>query len=518
MKEKKQVIIKVFTSGFIIFISLYFLQRLLLPKYASETVEGAMIAEYYQEEKNHDVIFIGDCEVYENFSPQVLWDDFGINSYIRGSAQQLIWQSYYILEDTLRYEIPKVVIFNVQSMQFDKPDKEAYNRMTIDGMKWSLSKLGAIEASMTDKESWLDYIFPALRYHSRWNDITSEDWEYLFDIPRVSHNGYYMRVDTKAAKDVPEGKPLADYRFGEVDYEYLDRLTKLCKVNNIELILIKAPSLYPYWYGQWEKQIENYAKENELLYINFLELTEETGLNFDTDTYDGGLHMNLSGAEKITRYLGEILMQETKLEDRRAEDSLTVMWDKKRERYKADREEQYRKFENREDTAQSEIEMTAKKAVDEKTEEPAMQDGGGTEKEKDYKGYVFIYHDAVIEINAEAAPILKKLGKSNSYFEAASCAFNGLDKMYTYNSFELDTYPVDDKDYVSMILFKDDSISTAEGVGIGDPAEKVTEIYGGDLIKGNGMSVYEKDGMKLCFIVEEGNVSSIEYQTAVLDD
>ena len=287
MKARRKIIAKVFISGLVIFISLYFLQKLLIPKYATEIVEGAMIAEYYQEEKDHDVIFIGDCEVYENFSPQVLWDDFGINSYIRGSAQQLIWQSYYILEDTLRHETPKVVIFNVQSMQFDRPDKEAYNRMTIDGMEWSLAKTGAIKASMTEKESYLDYIFPILRYHSRWNEITHEDWEYLFDTPGVSHNGYYMRVDTRAAENVPEGKPLADYRFGDVDYEYLDRLTKLCKVNNIELILIKAPSLYPYWYKQWEEQIEKYAEENGLLYINFLELTEETGLNFDTDTYDG---------------------------------------------------------------------------------------------------------------------------------------------------------------------------------------------------------------------------------------
>ena len=153
MKARRKIIAKVFISGLVIFISLYFLQKLLIPKYATEIVEGAMIAEYYQEEKDHDVIFIGDCEVYENFSPQVLWDDFGINSYIRGSAQQLIWQSYYILEDTLRHETPKVVIFNVQSMQFDRPDKEAYNRMTIDGMEWSLAKTGAIKASMTEKES-----------------------------------------------------------------------------------------------------------------------------------------------------------------------------------------------------------------------------------------------------------------------------------------------------------------------------------------------------------------------------
>lgn len=118
---------------FIVLASLYLLQRLLAPKYAADVVEGALIAEYYSEEKDHDVVFIGDCEVYENFSPAVLWRDYGINSYIRGSAQQLIWQSYYLLEDTLRYEKPDTVIFNVLSMQYNEPQREAYNRMTLGG-------------------------------------------------------------------------------------------------------------------------------------------------------------------------------------------------------------------------------------------------------------------------------------------------------------------------------------------------------------------------------------------------
>ena len=100
------------------------LQRLLMPKYRGEVLEGGMIAEYYSEKKDHDVIFIGDCEVYTNFSPLVLWEEYGINSYIRGSAEQLMWQSYYLLEETLRYEKPKVVVFNVLAMMFNEPPKD----------------------------------------------------------------------------------------------------------------------------------------------------------------------------------------------------------------------------------------------------------------------------------------------------------------------------------------------------------------------------------------------------------
>lgn len=518
MKQKIITVTKVLVSVLIIGSSLYFLQKLLLPKYASEIVEGAMIAEYYQEKKDHDVIFIGDCEVYENFSPQVLWDAFGINSYIRGSAQQLIWQSYYILEDTLRYETPKVVVFNVQSMQFDKPDKEAYNRMTIDGMEWSWAKLGSINASMTDKESFLDYLFPILRYHSRWSEISAEDAAYMFQVPKVSHNGYYMRVDTRAAEDVPDGKPLADYRFGDIDYDYLDKLTKLCKINNIELVLIKAPSLYPYWYDQWEEQIKEYAEKNDLLYVNFLEQADQIGLDFAQDTYDGGLHMNLSGAEKITKYFGEILVKETEVPDRRSEEDLASAWDKKREKYIADREEQYEALREAEKEGQAEGVFAAEETDEEEAAVETTQAEESAKKEVEHKGYTFIYKDTVIEIDAPADPILQQLGEANAYFEAASCAFNGLDKMYTYGSFELDTYPLEDKDYVSMVLFKDDAIATTEGVSIGDSVEKIAETYGEDSDIENGMIVYKKDGMKLCFIVEDGSVSSIEYQTTVLDE
>ncbi len=328
-------------TAVIVLASLYLLQRLLMPKYAADVVEGALIAEYYGEEKDHDVVFIGDCEVYENFSPAVLWQDYGINSYIRGSAQQLIWQSYYLLKDTLRYEKPQVVIFNVLAMQYNEPQREAYNRMTLEGMRWSRDKADAIRASMTEEEHFLDYVFPLLRYHSRWSELGAEDVEYMFHSPQISHNGYYMRVDVKPAENVPEGRILADYRFGENAWAYLDRITALCRENDIRLILVKAPSLYPYWYDQWEEQIEGYAAENDLLYINFLELVEETGLDFTTDTYDAGLHLNLSGAEKITGYLGEVLRQEAGLKDRRAEEHLARVWDGKIEAYEQEKERQY---------------------------------------------------------------------------------------------------------------------------------------------------------------------------------
>lgn len=332
---------KIILSVLIVVGSLFLLQRLLVPKYVDDVVEGAFVAEYYKEVKDHDVIFVGDCEVYENFSPAVLWEDFGINSYIRGSAEQYIWQSYYLLEDTLRYETPQAVVFNIQSLQFSESQREAYNRMSLEGMEWSPAKVKAIFASMKPEENFLDYVFPILRYHSRWSELKESDVAYMFRTKPVSHNGYYMRVDVRAAENVPVGKPLADYSFGENAWKYLDMMADLCEERGIQLVLIKAPSLYPYWYPQWEEQVEDYAKEKGLPYINFLELQEETGIDYATDTYDGGLHMNLSGAEKLSRYIGRYLRSEIGLSDRRGEEELGERWEEKLAAYEAEKQEQY---------------------------------------------------------------------------------------------------------------------------------------------------------------------------------
>ncbi len=323
---------------------LWVLQCLLMPKYMTESQEGALIAEYYDNAGNNDVIFIGDCEVYENFSPITLWEEYGITSYIRGSAQQLIWQSYYLMEETFKYEKPKVVVFNVLAMEYGDPastgrssQREAYNRMTLDGMRWSSSKWNSIQASMTEEEKeknamWM-YLFPLLRYHDRWSDLSAEDFQYIFQRDQLSDNGYLMQVGVKPVEGEHMEKPLVDYTFSENCYNYLDKMRLLCEENGAQLVLIKAPSLSPVWWDQWDAQIEAYAAEHDLLYINFLDYQEEIGIDWSTDTYDTGLHLNVYGAEKLSRFFGEILVQECGLEDHRNDPAYSTVWEEKTRTY-----------------------------------------------------------------------------------------------------------------------------------------------------------------------------------------
>ncbi len=310
----------------LIIILFYLTNKLLVPKYMDTLVEGSMISQYYDEEKNHEVIFLGDCEVYANFSPMVIYEDTGITSYVRGSSQQLLWQSYYILEETLKYEIPKVVVFNVNAMRYDEPVSEAYNRLTLDNMKWSKQKYEMIKASMTEEENMASYLFPILRYHSRFDQLTEEDFKYLFTKKKNTYNGFLINKNIKPVESLPTQRKLSNYRFSDITYSYLNKITNLCKENDIELVLVKAPSVYPFWYDEYDSQIEEYANENGLKFINFLDNVEEIGIDYTQDTYDSGLHLNLYGATKLSHYFAKILQTEFDLTDFRTNDSVNKIY------------------------------------------------------------------------------------------------------------------------------------------------------------------------------------------------
>lgn len=127
------------------------------------------------------------------------------------------------------------------------------------------------------------------------------------------------------------------------------------------------------------------------------------------------------------------------------------------------------------------------------------------------EGYVFEYKGISISMHAEAAPIIEKLGKAMNVFEADSCAFQGKEKTYTYSGFELHTYEQDKKDYVAAIVFLDDSVKTKEGISLSSKLSDVKKAYGDNYKEDMGLVTYQKDKMKISFVIEKDEVTSVEY-------
>ena len=330
---KKFVRIITFVLAILVVCGAVFYLGALLQDARLDNREGHLLCGYYDTTDTRDVIFIGDCEVYEGFVPATLFEEYGITSYVRGSSQQTVWQSYHILEETLERETPKAVVFNVLALHYGETPLESISRMSLEDMEWSRHKLGAIKASMTDEETLISYFLPILRYHSRWSELDADDFKQAFDKhDDITHQGYLMqtKIDPVDTSDNRTPDPTLE-SLPERAMEYLDKMTALCKEKGVELILVKAPtnSIRYYWYPEWDAEIVAYAEKNFLAYYSMVGLDEEIGLDWSTDTYDRGLHLNVYGAEKVTSYFGKILAENHGLADHRSDAELSAIWEER---------------------------------------------------------------------------------------------------------------------------------------------------------------------------------------------
>ncbi len=129
-------------------------------------------------------------------------------------------------------------------------------------------------------------------------------------------------------------------------------------------------------------------------------------------------------------------------------------------------------------------------------------------------GYAFTVNDTRIVINQDASDALSKLGKAKKVFEQDSCAYQGKDKVYSYDGFEISTYPIGKKEYVSSVCILDDTAQTEEGIKIGSGSKEVIKAYGKNYKLENDVYRYSKDGVEICFYMTNSKVDAIEYLVA----
>jgi predicted small secreted protein len=106
--------------------------------------------------------------------------------------------------------------------------------------------------------------------------------------------------------------------------------------------------------------------------------------------------------------------------------------------------------------------------------------------------------DIALDINGktyrcgdDVAPLLKELGDGYEYSEAISCAYDGLDKTYTYDNVDVYTYPDGDIDRVSEITAYGTDASTPKGLKVGDTVERMEELYGAGYSEEGITRIYE---------------------------
>lgn len=88
----------------------------------------------------------------------------------------------------------------------------------------------------------------------------------------------------------------------------------------------------------------------------------------------------------------------------------------------------------------------------------------------------------------------KELGEPVKYTEAASCYFDGMDKVFTYDGFEVRTYPAESGDFIQDLSISSDRFSTDKGITVGATVNEVVAAYGDNYVKTGNMYKYYEEG------------------------
>ena len=104
------------------------------------------------------------------------------------------------------------------------------------------------------------------------------------------------------------------------------------------------------------------------------------------------------------------------------------------------------------------------------------------------------------------------LGGDYEFSEVPSCAFDGNDRVYTYEKFEVQTYVDGDQERIYSIYFIDPNLPTPEGLCLGDSADDVKSLYGEDYETIGNSYEYKGGNTVLTVITQNDMVVSIEYR------
>lgn len=256
-------------------------------------------------EDSIDAFVVGDSLTLNGFLPLNAWHEYGISTYTLATLAQPLPDGNTMLHLGLRNQHPRVVMFEVQPL---------FEGTTFDAAVMSTASR----------------IFPVLRYHSRWRQLTAADFalkQQAYEI-NPNHGAKFERatmpVDEKLATTymapTNESEPIDAFCSW-----YFERMIDYCRAAGATPVLISIPCPQS-WSMAHHNAMTSWANERGLDYYDFNLLTDEIGIDWSDDSRDGGLHLNVKGAIKFTRYVSQLLVDKYGLQDHRG-DASYAQWD-----------------------------------------------------------------------------------------------------------------------------------------------------------------------------------------------
>lgn len=285
-----------------------------------------------------DVLYFGTSELKTAVFPTAIYQESGITGYNLSTTNKAAMTMYYQLEYALRYQNPKLVCCDFSALYEEclPSERETVYRKVVDTMPdWDLKKdmIRSIK-TMEPEQSVLSYIFPMLRYHGIWSELTEENFRdaYVYDETQINYaNGCTLIRQTYPDEPyglIPEiwDAPKSEEPVSRTGAEWYDRFIALCHEKGIAVAALLPPALgfANEKAAHWDTTKEYLESRGvDIIDYNTWEAAQRLELGIAEDYMDNS-HMSYQGALKVSRDLAGLLAEQYDLPDHRNDESAKI--------------------------------------------------------------------------------------------------------------------------------------------------------------------------------------------------
>ncbi|MEE8814864.1 MAG: hypothetical protein SOH60_00175 [Lachnospiraceae bacterium] len=286
---KRRFVLLLFVLGLILVLEVLSAASVFILRHSDLTIQKRNATEIDFESVPRDSldgVVLGSSLAYMSVRPDVIEERTGERFYVLGLPEEKMAEAYHLFRLALSRQDLKIVAIEC-GMLFQER-----------------SKVQEIQDTATEAVS---VAFPIIKTHDAWkaffpHEKSKEIRERGFRIEENSNDvvpadttGYMAPTDACA--------PISDY-----SRTILNKICRQCRKRGIQVVLFSAPSVAD---GSMARHnaLEKLAKDLEVSYVDYN--TKDIGIDWNTDTCDGGEHLNLQGAGKVSEAVASDLKQDT---------------------------------------------------------------------------------------------------------------------------------------------------------------------------------------------------------------
>ena len=283
---------------------------------------------------NIDVIFYGSSHSYTAFNPLIIDSICKTISYNLGSDALKIELTDLVLNESLKYTKPKLIILEVYPpslLPVGGDQDKGYQLRAMDFVSnFSFLKLKKT-VEIYNPNEYLGVYFPLIRNHSKWNEFNYFNLNKRKDLDYKKNfffNGFLGSLNTMNEKDQqtfanfkthPIKNETSNSWLKEEAKEKIKDFVNMAKKSGAEVLIISSPDprarvFFNYYFYE---EMNDFATSMNVKFLNLNDYYNE--MQLDIKDFKDNSHLNTYGSIKATKFLSDYLNNNYNLPNRSSE-------------------------------------------------------------------------------------------------------------------------------------------------------------------------------------------------------